>query len=218
MKSELSPLYEPGISLEFRRAVQLQNYAVISAAIAGYELVAGRIPVPLEGLNVNGYVTEGPLLTVLFREVYQLLTYIETPGVQGALCRMDMRATQESMLDWAEDEIPYWQIETSIIETQRGYEGNGFAHALWDATETLIPSWLRYLTGPSRVLAYHRDGARGAEEAADERNGYRTGWTGNLLAARGYTNRRSELDYYLSEHRVNQAGDPDRQWIKILRY
>lgn len=113
---------------------------------------------------------------------------------------------------------PVLENRSTDIETHPGYEGNGYAIGLWKAIEPLIPAWVHQLCDPRRVLAYHKDGAHGAEEPIDQLSGYRTLWTSNLLSELGYTNVLGALNYYLGEAEVKELGQPERHWIKILRH
>jgi len=215
--AEMSPLYSREFSPRDRRAIQLANNRVVSAGMSSYRLQSDRHVVFLEGLNLNGLKSNEATLGILFNPTHTLLTYIDHPDANNALCRLDMRASVDSARDWQDEEIPYWRIEARIIETKQGYEGNGLAKALFVATETLVPAWLHYLGEPQRVLAYHIDGARGAEESTEQKTGYRTNWTSNLLHNLGYSNSRNTLEYYLGDRRVKEMGTPDKHWIKVLR-
>jgi hypothetical protein len=165
-----------------RHAIQKHNFEVIHNGVAQYSLQPDRKQVFLPGLIINGANSSEATLNFVFNPTSTLLTYIEHPELAGMLCRLDMRATTESMLDWQQEEIPFWRVEGRILQTSIGYEGNGYANALWHATETIVPAWIHYLGAPSRVLAYHVDGARGAEEPTEQKQGYRTNWTSNLLS------------------------------------
>jgi len=218
VRAEKSPLYSKNFSKSQRRAIQLQNNRTIVAGMSRYEFQSGRKQIYLENLNLNGRETNEGLLGVFFNPTHTLLTYLEHPEADGMICRLDMRATEETMIDWQSEKIPFWKIEARIIETKQGYEGNGLAKALFLTTETIIPAWLHYLSNPSLVLAYHFDGARGAEEPTHEKKGYRTNWTGNLLSTLGYSNKIGTLEYYLGENQVKEMGTPDKHWIKVLRH
>lgn len=166
---------------------------------------------------MNGRLTNEATLTVYYQPVGTLLTYIQYPDHDGMLCRREVHASHDSMTDWSQETIPFWMIDASTLNTAEGYEGNGFGKALLLASEGLVPAWVKELGNPGRVVAHHYDGSHGAEEPADCERGYRTGWTGTILSELGYTNNESTLEYWLGENRLAQMGNPERNWIKLLR-
>lgn len=218
-RAETSPLYQPGVSRRERAAIQAHNYEVIQNGIARYSFQPGRRQVFLEGLNINGDLTDEATLTIYYAQVHTLLAYIEHPDHEGALCRRDVRATQDSMIDWSEYEMPFWMIDQSIINTAPGFEGNGYGRALLFATESLVPDWVRDMPSPPhRVVARHFDDSRGAEQSAGDRTGYRAGWTSQMLHELGYKQAsRDSLIYDFGENRVANFGTPERNWVKTLR-
>ncbi len=213
--SKQSPLYGFRFSREHRRTIQTRNREVISGAFARCSLQPGRVEVPLGDLSVNGKQTDKVALVVYFEPSSTLRTFVELE--ESVISRREVCVVRGSMIDWAEQTVPFWLFGNSILTVRERFEGNGLGSALLIGSEKLCLGWARTLGEPTRVIAHHFDGAHGAEESADCRRGYRTGWTGNILSKLGYTNKREALEYYLGEAKVAQMGNPERNWLKIFR-
>jgi GNAT superfamily N-acetyltransferase len=214
-RAERSPLYDFGVSQSERRAIQAHNLNVIMGGIARYTFQSGEREVFLPQLNINGFSTDNATLRVRHDPSYH--TFAEIKLNDERLCHRTFKISRDSVEDWAQTPIDFWRCDGSMLNTAPGYEGNGFGSALFRATETLMQPWIATLSNPpSRVLAVHFDGSYGAEEDANCRDGYRTGWTGNLLRQLGYQNGASMVEYYLGEQELKNIN-PDKCWIKVFR-
>ncbi|MEA3355541.1 MAG: hypothetical protein U9Q63_03600 [Patescibacteria group bacterium] len=217
--SEKSPLYQPNISQKERHAIQTYNYKVIQEGIARYSLQPGKREVFLRKLNINGRLTNEATLTIFYNQAHTLLTYIKHPNHDDMICRREVYATKNSMIDWAKSEFPFWIIDQSMLNTTSGFEGNGFGKSLLVASESLMPTWVKDLKNPPNcVIARHFDNSRGAEQSVKDQAGYRTGWTSQILSELGYKKGSlSLLNYYFGEDRTSNLGTPEKNWIKVFR-
>jgi hypothetical protein len=218
-RAETSPLYAPGVTRAERHAIQAHNHAVIQNSTARYTLLPGDRQVFLAGLIINGWETDEAVITIKYNQPHSLLTLLTHPDVDGILCRRDVHAMRDSKIDWAQEEIPFWMIDQSMLNTAPGYEGNGFGKAILFATESLVPAWVNDLASPPyQVIARHYDNSRGAEQSAEDREGYRAGWTSQMLAELGYNQAsKSSLEYDFGENRAANFGTPEWNWTKTVR-
>ena len=218
-KSELSPLYQPGVSQAKRHSIQAHNFDVIKNGMSTYKLQPGERQVFLAGLIINGEKSNEALITIKYSQPHSILALLTHPDYKGHLCRREVHASIDKKIDWSQEEIDFWLIDQSMLDTTAGYEGNGYGRAILHATESLLPAWVSYLAQPPyQVIARHFDNSRGAEQAAEDRVGYRAGWTSNMLEQLGYRQSTlSSLEYDFGEDRAKNLGNPDWNWVKTLR-
>lgn len=212
-KCKESPLYQ-GVTKSERRLIQEWNSEVIADGFSMYSLQPGEVEIFLNDLNINGKNTNEASLVIRHdrASTFARISYQDRP-----ICRRTFHTGMRTTTDWAGDTIPFWMIDNSMLNTAVGYEGNGLGKALLLGTEGMIPPLIQTLDNSNRVVALHYDRAYGAEEDANCRFGYRTGWTSKMLNSLGYSNQKSTLEYYLGDKWVSQMGDADGNWIKIFR-
>jgi len=217
--SEKSPLYQNSVSRRERAAIQTHNYEVIQASMAKYDLTVGERQVFLAGLIINGQETDEAVITMKYSQPHSLLALLTHPDVKGHLCRREVHAMRDSKIDWSQEEIPFWMIDQSFLDTKVGYEGNGYGRAILFSSESLVPNWVNDLESPPyQVLAHHCDNSRGAEQSAKDQIGYRAGWTSQMLRELGYRQATlSSLEYDFGENRAKNFGTPALNWVKTLR-
>lgn len=211
---EKSPLYGRRFSEKDRREIQINNRQVILTAMAKYNINTCEPKIELDGLNVNGVFVQDASLEVTYdHKLFSADIMYNKKPISNRRFQMSIDTVEDTNQEISRIRL----IDHSRLSTAEAYEGNGFGMAMLIATEGIIPKLIATLPSPSRVIAHHVDGARGAEQDTADMMGYRFGWTGNMLHTLGYSNDQVMIKDCIGREAFNLFRIPQAHWIKLFR-